>query len=195
MGRRMGGNKLFLAAEGNLLFNRILSRLSPFFAETLIAVGPEDRDPLEKLLSGRGSKWPVKVTVDACKGRGPLEGLASSLEALGTDWAFLIGCDMLQVQEVIVRTMWTARRNDSDVICARLGGFLEPLHAFYSVSCLPAVGKALISGQRKLKSFYDWVNVTVVEENTLSHLPGYRRSFQDVNTPEELLRMMDHRLP
>ena len=94
-----------------------------------------------------------------------------------------------------MRTMWTARRQDSDVICARLGGFLEPLHAFYSASCLPAVQEALISGQRKLKSFYDSVRVTVVEEITLSHLPGYRRSFMDVNTPEEFLRMMDPRLP
>jgi len=133
--------------------------------------------------------------VDSCKGKGPLEGLASALEGMRTDWAFLTGCDMLQVQEIIVRTMWAARRQDSDVICARLGGFLEPLHAFYSVSCLPNVRQALISGQRKLKSFYDTVHVTVVEEYTLTHLPGYRRSFQDVNTPEELLRMMDHRLP
>ena len=193
-GRRMGGNKLFLAADGQLLFERILFRLSPLFQKMIISVGPEDRKPFENLLETRYPKENFQIIVDTHQGRGPLEGLASTLENIDTDWAFLIGCDMLQVQEIIVRTMWTARKDESQVICARLKGFLEPLHAFYSVSCLSAVREALASGQRKLKSFYDVVNVTVVEERTLSHLPGYRRSFQDANTPEELHRMLHPRI-
>jgi len=192
-GRRMGGNKLFLAAEGQLLFERILFRLSPLFHKMIISVGPRDREPLEELLKIRYPKENLQIVEDTQQGRGPLEGLASALEYMDTEWAFLIGCDMLQVQQIIVQTMWMARKDESQIICARLKGFLEPLHAFYSVSCLPMIKKNLSSGHRKLKAFYHEVNLTVVEEESLMHLPGYGRSFSDVNTPEELARLLDPR--
>ena len=194
-GRRMGGNKLFLAAGGALLVERVLSRVAPWFSGVLLAVGPDDREPLEKLLAPFRGRWPLRVVVDATPGRGPLEGLAAALEALDSDWAFALGCDMPLVQEAVVRALWNARGPESQVACARLDGFVEPLHAFYSVSCLPAIRRALARGERKIKSFYDEVNVTVVEEESFRCLPGYRRSFSGVNTPEDLLRLMNPRLP
>jgi len=194
-GRRMGGNKLFLAAGETLLIERVLSRVTPWFSEVLIAVGPEDEAPLEILLAPIRDRWPLRVVVDETPGRGPLEGLSRALGSLRTDWAFAIGCDMPLVQEAVLRTLWNARTPESDAVCARLDGFLEPLHALYSPSCLPAAKRALARGERRLKSFYDEVNVTVVEQESFRFLPGYRRSFVGVNTPGDLLRLLNPRLP
>jgi len=194
-GRRMGGNKLFLAAGETLLIERVLSRVTPWFREVLIAVGPEDRGPLELLLAPIRDRWPLRIVVDRTPGRGPLEGLSAALESLATDWAFAIGCDMPLVQEAVLRTLWNARTAESDVVCARLDGFIEPLHALYSRSCLPAAKRALERGERRLKSFYEEATVTVVEEESFRFLPGYRRSFAGINTPEDLLRLLNPRLP
>lgn len=193
-GRRMGGNKLFLSAGENLLIERVLSRVMPWFQETLIAVGPDDLEILERLLEPVRGRLSVRIVVDSEPGRGPLEGLAASLEAIENEWAFVIGCDMPLVQEAVMRLLWKARTPQSQVVCARLGGFLEPLHAFYSVSCRAAVRKALASGERRIKSFFDAVALTVVEEESFRFLPGYRRSFRGVNTPDELWRLLNSRL-
>jgi molybdopterin-guanine dinucleotide biosynthesis protein A len=194
-GRRMGGNKLFLAVGDTLLIERVLSRITPWFQETLIAVGADDLESLRSLLAPVRERWPVKVVADSAPGRGPLEGLAAAFEAMRTEWAFAIGCDMPLVQEAVMRVLWNARTPQSQVTCARLDGFLEPLHAFYSASCLPAARRALARGERRIKSFFDEIALTVVEEESFRLLPGYRRSFGGVNTPEELGRLMNPRLP
>ncbi|NLI96402.1 MAG: molybdenum cofactor guanylyltransferase, partial [Synergistaceae bacterium] len=176
-GRRMGGNKLFLATGEILLVERVLSRVTPWFSEVLIAVGPEDEAPLGILLAPIRDRWPLRVVLDETPRQGPLEGLSAALGSLRTDWAFVIGCDMPFVQEAVMRVLWNAATRQSQVVCARLDGFLEPLHAFYAASCLPAIRRALSRGERKIKSFYDEVNVTVLKEENFRFLPGYRRSF------------------
>ncbi len=185
-GRRMGGNKLFLSVDGTLLLERVLDRLVPSFQEVVIAVGPEDEEPLRRLLGSVSRRLSLKIAVDARPGWGPLEGLAAALRAMESEWAFVVGCDMPWIQEAVFRAMWTYRREGSDVLCARIDGYLVPLHAFYRRSCLGAVGKALAAGERRLKAFYDDARITVVEEESLCPLPGYRRSFRGLNTPEEL---------
>ena len=133
--------------------------------------------------------------MDRGPGRGPLEGLSVGLDAMKTEWAFLLGCDMPLVQEAVVRALWRAREEGSHVICARLRGFLEPLHAFYSKGCLEPARQALNAGERRIKSFYPLVKVTVAEEEALRILPGYGRSFRGINTPEDLRRFGDSNLP
>ncbi|HOO63975.1 MAG TPA: molybdenum cofactor guanylyltransferase [Synergistaceae bacterium] len=190
-GRRMGGNKLFLTLQGELILGRILLRLAPCFEEILLSIGPEDRNPLEKLLSGGEFPFPLKIVEDRSSGKGPLEGLARSLEHLSTEWGFFVGCDMPWIQEMVVRTLWKGRQEKSQALVARLGEYLEPLHAFYSRSCLPWVEKALEEGKRQVKSFYPWIELTVVEETAFAPLPGYRRSFLGMNAPEDLRHLVD----
>jgi len=194
-GKRVGGNKLFLSVGETLLIERVLSRVMPWFQETVIAVGPDDLESLERLLEPVRDRLPVRIVVDSEPGKGPLEGLAASLEKIRTEWAFVIGCDMPLVQEAVVRVLWNARTPKSQAVCARLGGFLEPLHAFYSASCLPLVREVLAKGERRIKSFFGEVVLTIVEEEAFRSLPGYRRSFSGVNTPEELLRLLNPWLP
>ncbi len=194
-GSRMGGNKLFLSTGEALLIERVLARITPWFSSVMLSIGPEDLEPLERGLGPVLERWPVEVVVDSAPGLGPLEGLSAALRAMKTKWGFAIGCDMPLIQEAVLGILWDARTPESDVVCARLEGFLEPLHAFYSVSCLPAVRKALEKGERRIKSFFGDVAVTVVEEENLRVLPGYRRSFTGVNTPEELRRLLNPGLP
>ena len=194
-GRRIGGNKLFLSVDETLLIERVISRLSGWFNEIIIAVGSKDKETLENVLNPARKHPNLRIVVDAHPGNGPLEGLATGLENIRTEWAFAIGCDMPEVKEAVLRSMWRKREADSSIICARLNGFIEPLHAFYKTSCIPAIRSSLFLEKRKLTSFYADVNVTIVPEDSLRVLPGYRRSFRGINTPEELRNLINPRLP
>ena len=189
-GCRIGGNKLYLPdGERGSLILRILDRIAPWFEAILIAVGPEDRRPLERILAEWNSSIPVRVVVDREPGRGPLEGVAAALEEVSSEWTFVLGCDMPCVREEVIRALWEARELRSDVVCAELAGFLEPLHAFYRRTCLVPIRAALEAGDLRMKGFYPRVAVTVVDEETLALLPAYGRSFWIVNTPEDLERI------
>lgn len=190
-GTRMGGNKLFLSVGGRFLWEVMLQRMAPWFREVIMSVGPRDVGPLSGLLPPAAPGGvPIRVAVDRSEALGPLEGLRSALAEARSGWAFAVGCDMPLVQHAVVRKMWSLMESRSMVICARLGGFLEPLHAFYSTGCLPAVDDAISRGERRLKGFYHRVEVTVVEEEALRYLP-YRRSFLGVNTPKDLADRLD----
>ncbi len=190
-GRRMGGNKLFLSFQGHLVLERVLLRLAPYFEAVLLSVGSEDREPLEKLLQGISLPFSLKIVEDKASGKGPLEGLARSLEELPTEWGFFVGCDMPWIQEMVVRTLWKARQKNSQALVVRRGEYLEPLHAFYARSCLSSVEKVLREGKRQMKSFYAAIELTVVEESAFTLLPGYGRSFRGMNTPEDLQQFGD----
>ena len=192
-GRRMGGNKLFLAVDGLLLLHCVLDRICPWFREVLLAVGPKDASSLSLLLEGRSWASPVRVVVDRAPGKGPLAGLVAGLREMDSPWAFLMGCDMPWIQEPLVRRMWALRDREEGVLCWEREGYLEPLHAFYSRSCLPFAEEALARKDHKLKSFYPQVPVQVVPEEAFADLPGHRRSFEGINTPLQLERFRESR--
>ena len=185
----MGGNKLFLSLQDMPVLEKVLGRLEPYFEEVLLAVGPEDRLPLERILAGRDARSKVRIVEDRASGKGPLEGLARGLQALRTEWGFFVGCDMPWIQEAVVRTLWEVRKEESQALVVRLGTYLEPLHAFYSRSCLSEIERSLRENRLQLKSFYASVCLTVAEESLFASLPGYRRSFRGVNVPRDLWRL------
>lgn len=194
-GKRMGGNKLFLAVDEVFLVHKVIKRLSEWFSKVLIVVSEEDREPFIQTRGKLLETLDLKVIVDKQPGLGPLEGLATSLEHIDTEWAFVTGCDMPSINEAVLRTMWNHKTETGSVICASLDGFIEPLHAFYRKGCISSIRSNLRQGNRKLKSFYKDVDVTRVSEISLRHLPGYRTSFASINTPEELRSWLDPGMP
>lgn len=189
-GSRIGGEKLFLRVEGRFLLELVLRRLAGF-AEAVVVAADELRAELARsVLAGLSFPMPVRVVHDRREGLGPLEGLAVGLAEASEEWAFAVGCDMPWINEAVVRSMAERLSPDVDVVCCRIGGYLEPLHAFYSRRCLAEVERALEEGKRRLRSFYDAVRVLVVEEHEISHIPGYARSFAGVNSEEDLFEYL-----
>lgn len=191
LGSRMWGkNKLYLELGGAPLLGQILTRLSPLFDETLLLAAKggarEARERLGPLLD----RWNVRITEDRAEGRGPLEGLCRGLAAMNGEWGLLLGCDMPFADETVLRGMAALRTEETDVVTAEIGGWLEPLHAFYSRRCLPRAEAALAQGGR-IKAFYRESRLTILNEEALSRLsPGYKKSFTNLNTPGDLSMIM-----
>ncbi|MDL2298046.1 molybdenum cofactor guanylyltransferase [Synergistaceae bacterium OttesenSCG-928-D05] len=191
-GSRMGGNKLFLSQDGAPLLAQLIGRLAPLFADIFLAVAAGEKEKILTAMPGLNTEYRVTLCEDRMPGRGPLEGLRNALAAMNTEWGFLYACDMPAPQEAVIRHQWSAVPHDSDVSCMRIDNHILALHAFYRKTCLPHIERALdaAEGQKRrgarIVSFYDQVRVQVLEEREISHLPGYKKSFENYNTPEEL---------
>ncbi|HCP07699.1 MAG: putative molybdenum cofactor guanylyltransferase [Synergistales bacterium 58_81] len=185
-GKRAGGAKVFLSVEGRCLILEVLGRALSIFREGILSCRSEDEDLVSRLLQSFPERDRVRTVTDRVEGLGPLEGLAVGLSSAGRDWSFVIGCDMPLFQESVVRLMWSRRKDDRDAVIARVGGYLEPLHAFYHKRCYSAVEAAISRSRHKISSFFDDISPVIVEEGELSHIPGYRRSFMNINTPGDI---------
>lgn len=196
----MGGEKLALAVDSEPLLLKVIRRVLPFSKDILLSVAPRQVSYVSTVLSGIISLYGIRTVEDRLpaekspsevdeKRSGPLAGIVAGLEACSSEWLFVCACDMPRVSEAVVRTLWKHGDKSASVIVPFLGGFYEPLHAFYRKTCLPAATAFLDSGWRKTTAFYDAVRVSSVGDEYFSHLPGYRRSFENLNNKSDLEKM------
>jgi len=65
------------------------------------------------------------------------------------------------------------------------GERVEPLHAVYRRTCLPAMEAAIRAGRRRVISFFPHVRVRYVTTEDVTPFDPDLRSFRNVNTPQE----------
>jgi len=187
-GKRIGKKKLYLSVGGKSLIDETLVRVSSVFPEVLLSCSPEDFEIIKRReIPSRYFELIHEILPDSRSCAGPLEGLLQGLKRASHDWIFLVGSDMPSLMENVIRHIWASREPASDVVVPLLDGYMEPLHAFYSRTCLGPVEHAVESGQRKVTSVFKDLHVTLVEEDLLHPIPGYRESFRNINTCDQLL--------
>lgn len=186
-GKRLGLRKLFLNVEGKSMIEEMVNRVVPFSLEIFLSCSDEDAVIFKTSgVAERCDGLIDKIVVDSTPGKGPLEGLLQGLKKASNRWVLLVGCDMPSLMESVVRRIWSFRKNDTRVLVPLLNGFREPLHAFYAVDCLPVIEHALKHDARKVTSFFDSIPVTEVKEECFQDIPGYSKSFMNINTPSQL---------
>ena len=185
-GRRMGGEKLFLEVNSVPLVTKVIKRVLSFSGEIILSVAPRQAGYIDSILSGIISPYGIRIVEDEPGSDGPLAGMYSGLMQSSFDWSFICACDMPSVSDAVVRTLWRSGTPGTSVIVPKIGGYWEPLHAFYHKSCLPAMRKALEKGERKITSFFSDVTLSEADEQIFAHLPGFRKSFGNLNSRKDL---------
>jgi len=176
-GRRIGGDKAEILLAGERLVDRAVRRLG-WLSDDLWVVLREDQ---------RLEVVGARLTRDVLPEAGALAGMAAALQAVRHEWAFICACDMPFVQRPLVERLLAEIRADAcDLVAPRLAVGLEPLHAFYHRRCLPAILSALAQGRRRVNSFYEAVRPCYLEEEAVLAYDPARRSFFNINTPEDL---------
>ena len=173
--RRMGGDKATTLLGEQTLLQRVIDVVQPIFAELLVSV----RQPRADL------PWPQ--ICDEHQDSGPLAGLYAALAQAKTPWIFALATDMPFVKPALIELL-AQRRAGFDAVVPLADGHPQPLAAFYSVSCLETI-RALIDaddGQRSLRAALDRLNVCYVGESDLLAADPGRRSFFDLDTPQDL---------
>lgn len=172
---RMGQPKHLIKQDGVTWLERAAAKLAPKVEQVVLSGAGELPDALASL--PRVPDAPGLV--------GPLAGILALLRWQPTVSWLIMACDLPDVQPEALSWLLAQRRPDSLAVLPRLDedGPLEPLLAWYDSRCLPLLEKLAASGPPRLNRLAGQTGICVVQPPV--HL---RRSWQNVNTPDELRR-------
>jgi molybdopterin-guanine dinucleotide biosynthesis protein A len=170
--RRMGQDKAALVLDGESLLDRVSTTIQQIFFKTIISV--------------RQLRSEVKVqqVCDELPGNGPLAGLIAGLAQAETPWVFAVACDMPFVTADVVIHL-AALRNGFQAVVPMVGGYPQPLAAFYAVSTLETMRESMAAGDRSLLGVLMKLQVRYVSEAELREFDPQLRSFFDLDTPQD----------
>ena len=196
--RRMGRDKALLDFDGAPLIARVIERVRRVCAEVIIVANDVEAY----------TRFGVRVVTDFYPGKGSLGGVFSGLQAVDTDYALAVACDMPFLNHAVMRYL-ISLAPEADVILPhaqdpsrnrmystkRTMRFnlrakeidLHPTHAVYSKRCLAPMGERVRAGELRLIGFLDTVRVRIVEASEFDRFDPQHLSFFNVNTPENLL--------
>jgi molybdopterin-guanine dinucleotide biosynthesis protein A len=175
---RMGRDKALIRLAGRPLIEHVLSQVQGLGEETIITTNTPDR------LAYLG----LRMASDQSPVGGALQGLRTALRAASHPRVLVVACDMPFLRRPLLEHLLHLSQEDADVVVPKNGRFYEPLHAVYQTRVLPEIEASLEAGRFRLDSFFPRVDVLPVVGSDLDRLDPQRRSFFNVNTPEDLER-------
>lgn len=181
---RMGSNKALLPYRGGRFIEAIHRQMAGLFGEVLLVTNTPEQ---YQFLSCR-------MVPDIYPGMGALAGLHAGLYHSSCQHVFAVACDMPYLNDDLIKAM-LARRHNADLIIPAGEKGPEPLHAIYSKRCLTAMEAALLSGRRRIVSFFPQVRVEYVDQAVISTMDPAFRSFRNINTPEDYYELRRGELP
>jgi molybdopterin-guanine dinucleotide biosynthesis protein A len=128
----------------------------------------------------------IELAEDAHPGRGPLEGLAAGLRAVGdrADAVYLSATDVPLLRPAFVRAV-VGSLADGDAAVPVVGERIHPLAAAYRVTILPVVERLLADGTLRALDLLEELCVTWLAEDDLRPADPELASLRNLNTPEE----------
>ena len=174
--RRMGEPKALLDWQGSPLVVHVAEVVAAAAAPVVVVGAPGQELPA--LPDG------VEVARDAVADRGPLEGLAAGMRALGgrAETAFVCGADMPFLTAEAIRQLAVAADANCDaVVVVRGDARDQPLGAVYRLSLLALVEELLASGERRLGLVAERARTMRIDADV-----DLLAALRSVNTPDEL---------
>ena len=177
---RYGAPKALAAVAGERIIDRVIRTLRLVTPDIiLIANDVEVYAPVG-----------LPMRPDARPGLGALGGIYSALL-----WArdehrpgvLAVACDMPFLDARLLARLAAGAAGGAAVVAPESGGRrgVEPLCAYYSVRCIPAIEAQLERGDLHVIGFYDDVAVERVPLDEVRGFGDPRTLFLNVNTPEE----------
>lgn len=160
------------------MIHRVLDRLSPLADEVLITTN--QKEGFEAI--------GVPLVADVFPGQGALGGLYTALWAARHPVVMVAACDLPFANPNLMRRQVDLLiENDLDVVIPGTWEHREPLHAVYrKKTCLPAIKKALVQGEKKLVSWFPDVKVQFIPPDEILKYDPLGIAFRNVNSQVEL---------
>jgi len=181
----MGRPKEWLPFGPEVLLQRVV-RLLGLAVEPVIVVAAEGQELPE--LPGD-----VAVLRDRIADRGPLEGIAVGLAAVGSrgaEAAFVASCDLPLLKPAFVRCMVELAAG-YDVAVPKVEGRDHPLAAVYRTGLLAQVESLLAADRLRPAFLFDEVRTRRVTPAELTDADPALESLINVNTPAEYERVLE----
>jgi len=181
--RRMGSDKSVLPWHGSTLLRRVTGILQRVADPVVVVAAPGHApDPAPD----------VELAFDSVPGRGPLEGIAAGLRAVGDrrPAAFVAAVDMPFLHPAFAERL-AALLGDAEVALPEANGHRHPTAAVYRTGVLPVLEQLLEAGSLEPANLFARVSVRIVEPQELAE-PG---SLENLNTPEDYRAALERPLP
>ena len=171
--RYHGFDKSFLKKGNSTFIEHTISAFRELFQEIIIITNqPEAYNFIEAIKSK-----------DLIKDIGPLGGILTALKITTQPAIFVVSCDMPYLDHSMINKL--TKEFDSsahDILMPRIDGEIEPLHAIYSSSIIPAIEENVKSNNFAIRDLFPYVKIKYFDfPPTLSN----KKYFTNVNSPED----------
>ena len=124
------------------------------------------------------------VVSDALVKRGPLTGIYTGLLKSTNEYNFIVACDMPYLNTRLISYM-SGLTEGYDIVAPKIEGLVEPLHSIYSRRLLPMIESRIQRDIQRVQEVFSEARVRFVTEEDIDRYDPARRSFKNVNTPQE----------
>ena len=182
---RMGRDKATLPFGNELMLERVVRLVSSVVAPSNIAVVAAANQLLPPL--------PAEVVVvrDEKQYRGPLQGLAGGLTAIGNriDAVYATGCDAPLLLPAFIEHMFELL-GDCDAVIPVDDSHLHPLSAAFRPTVLPHIHALLATDQLRLSRLFDLIHTRPIAVDELRKVDPQLASLQRMNHYDEYLKAL-----
>lgn len=175
---RYGSPKALAMVGGERVVDRVIRALRVVSADVIAIANDAEL----------GAAFGVPFRSDRIVGLGPIGGIDAALawaSELGHDGIFAVGCDMPFVSSKLLAMLHArAQALHVDAVLPESDGprGVEPLCAWYSVSCLPAIAAAHARDDRRLIGFHQDINIERIAAGDVMQAGDPAVMFMNINT-------------
>ncbi len=180
---RMGFDKQFLKINERRLMDSLVHKLKDEFEEIIIVTNkPEYYIGLSH-----------RITKDIIEDKGPLGGIHAGLKLSSSQYAFVVACDMPNMNIDYIRYMKKSIGNrDLDGCVTKFGDWIEPFSSFYSKDIVEQIENHLKSNFRSINSLLKNLNICYIDENKAREFSPNWDMFLNLNTKEDLNKYLEN---
>lgn len=179
---RMGYDKQLIDIYGKMLIERQYDMLKAEFSEVVVVSN-------EPVLVGLPQFVPDSLVIakDYYSGMGPLSGIHAGLRHSSSEYAYFIACDMPYINLDYIHFMKKQLcKNGANACVTRLGEWIEPFNAFYSVKALPGIEACLEKGEVAIHKILKNMNCLYIDEKEGRRFSPDWSMFFNINTKKDL---------
>jgi molybdopterin-guanine dinucleotide biosynthesis protein A len=121
---------------------------------------------------------------DAYDKRGSLIGIYSGLLRSRDECNLIVACDMPFMNPRLLSYM-AGLANAYDIVLPKVGELVEPLHAVYHIRLIPIMDNHIKRDQLRIRGIFEGLRIRYVTEEEIDRYDPERRSFINLNTPNE----------
>ena len=174
---RMGQDKALVPFESSTLIEYILSQIKGFGDEQIIITNRVKEY----------QRFGLPIFQDVIPGLGALGGIYTGIYHASYHHSIILACDMPFVNKNLLKRLIELTPG-YDAVIPRLkpDEFAEPFRAVYAKTSLQSIEDAIESGQNRVISFFDEINIRFFCAHEIRIYDPEGMSFFNVNTPEDL---------
>ena len=174
---RMGFDKQLLKIDERRLMDSLIHKLDKHFEEIIIVTNrPELYIGLSHI-----------ITSDILKDKGPLGGIHAGLKISSSQYAFIVACDMPNINMEYVNFMKNQLTDPNSKGCiTEFGNWIEPFSSFYSADLMEYIEGYLNTGRRSINGLIKDFKMTDIPEDKARKFSTNWDMFLNLNTKEDL---------